>query len=40
MLIQSYFANSENKENPAFPSAKSGKVRQNQHPTRTKKRQL
>jgi hypothetical protein len=40
MLIQSSFANSENKENPVFPSAKSGKVRQNPHPTRTKKRQL
>jgi hypothetical protein len=39
MLIQSYLANSENKENPAFPPAKSGKVRQNPYHTRTKKRQ-
>jgi len=38
MLIQSYFANSENKENPAFLPAKSGKVRQNLHQTRTKRR--
>ena len=37
MLIQSYFANSENKQNPDLGSAESGKVRQNPHPRRTKK---
>jgi len=38
MLIQSYIGNSENKGNRGFSSAESGKVRQNPHPRRTKKR--
>jgi len=38
MLIQSYFANSENKQDPGFCSAESGKVQQNPHPRRTKKK--
>jgi len=36
MLIQSYFAGSENKQDPVFGPAESGKVWQNPHPTRTK----
>jgi hypothetical protein len=36
MLIQSPFADSENKENRAIPSANSGKVLQNTHHPRTK----
>jgi hypothetical protein len=36
MLIQSYFDNSENKQDTDFGSAESGKVRQNPHPRRTK----
>jgi hypothetical protein len=33
----SQFPDSENKGNPAIPSADRGKVLQNPHPTRTKK---
>jgi hypothetical protein len=40
MLIQSYFADSENKKDPGFGSAESGKLRQDPHPRRTKKRVL
>jgi hypothetical protein len=37
MLIQSPFSGSENKENPATPSADSGKVLQNPQPPRNRK---
>jgi hypothetical protein len=37
MLIQSPFTDPENKQNPAIPSADSGKVLQNPHHPRTKK---
>jgi len=40
LLIQTYFADSENKQDPGFGSAKSGKLWQDPHPQTHQKRVL